>query len=125
MDIYSYLNSKDVAAHCRNLGHQFNTIEAAFIIDRCRRLSIRDKHTAFRELMETMPDMMLPERVSYLVSDLGLFLCLEEKIRFEETAVEDVCCSNGRYVYSYALNDPVYKKDRRCSALLLRIRRMS
>lgn len=117
MDIYSYLNSKDVAAHCRNLGHRFNTIEAAFIIDRCRRLSIRERHTAFRELMETMPDMMLPERVSYLVGDLDLFCCLEEKIRFEEAAIEDVCSTNGRYVYSYTLNDPVYKKDRRCSAV--------
>ncbi len=35
MDIYSYLNSKDVAEHCRKNNHSFNALESVFIIYHC------------------------------------------------------------------------------------------
>ena len=43
MDIYSYLNSKDIAAYCRKINHQFNAIGTAFIINACRHISLEEK----------------------------------------------------------------------------------
>jgi hypothetical protein len=29
MDIYNFINSKDIAEHCRNINHQFNALEGS------------------------------------------------------------------------------------------------
>ena len=44
MDIYSYLNSPDVAEHCRKLNHPFIALESAFIINDCLHISVQEKH---------------------------------------------------------------------------------
>ena len=56
MDIYSYLNSKDVADYCRSLDYKFDAIEAAFIVNACRRISQEEKLRLFQEIIDTMPD---------------------------------------------------------------------
>ena len=56
MDIYSYLNSKSVAEHCRSLEYKFNAYGSAFIINDCRRISLEEKHRLIGEIMRTMPD---------------------------------------------------------------------
>ena len=112
MDIYSYLNSKDVAEHCRKLNYQFNTIEAAFIIYKCYRLSIKEKHNAFLELMDSMSDMQLPDKLSYRLDDLDLFRCLKEKIRYESKMLEYIYNGKENMVYTYTLFEPISKRDR-------------
>ena len=66
MDIYSYLNSKDVTAYCRSINHQFNAIGTAFIINACRHISLEEKLDLFQEIIETMPDEKLSEKASRL-----------------------------------------------------------
>lgn len=103
MDIYNYLNSIDVANHCRKIEHEFNAIEAAFIIEKCYRLSIKEKHDAFHELMETMPDMKLPDKLSDTFDDLDLFHCLKEKIRYENEMLDIIYNGKENMVYSYCI----------------------
>ena len=57
MDIYSFINSKDVAKHCREINHQFTPVEMAVVIGRgyCRPMA--EKHAAWRELITDYPDM--------------------------------------------------------------------
>lgn len=43
MDIYSFLRSPDVAAHCRNINKTWNTFEVAVIISRSI-CTIHEKH---------------------------------------------------------------------------------
>jgi hypothetical protein len=57
MDIYNFFNSQDIADHCRSLGHQFNTMEAAFLVNNAYNLTIKERHEAYREIIATMPDM--------------------------------------------------------------------
>ena len=110
MDIYSYLNSKDVAEHCRKLNYQFNTIEAAFIINFCRRLTVKERHNVFIELMSEMPDMQLPKKLSYKCEDLGLFHNLKEKIKAESNLLERLYNGNGNLIYRYS----IYYMDSKC-----------
>jgi hypothetical protein len=56
MDIYSFIRSPDVAAHCRKIGKTWNTCETAVIISRSDRPTA-DKHAAWRELIDCYPDM--------------------------------------------------------------------
>ena len=66
MDIYSYLNSKDVAEHCRKINHQFNAIGTAFIINACRHISLEEKLWLFQKIIDTMPDEILSQKASRL-----------------------------------------------------------
>jgi hypothetical protein len=57
MDIYSYLDSPDIAEHCRKIGHKFDTLEAAWVVASCESKTRAQKHEGWRGIIETMPDM--------------------------------------------------------------------
>ena len=59
MDIYSFLNSKDIAEHCRRLQKAWTPLQMALIISRSDR-SVPDKHRAWQELISDYPDMTVP-----------------------------------------------------------------
>jgi len=44
MENYKYLNSRDVAKHCRQLNWQFNALEMAFIVNDCKNIPLSEKH---------------------------------------------------------------------------------
>ena len=61
MDIYSFLNSRDIAEHCRKIQKEWSPLEMALIISNSNRpQSISDKHEAWRELISDYPDMPVP-----------------------------------------------------------------
>lgn len=55
-EITNYINSKDIAEYLRNLDYRFNSLEAAWLIYQCRRLTLEEKHCAWKNLIQTMPD---------------------------------------------------------------------
>ena len=57
MDIYQYVNSKDIRAHLEAIGYRFNALEAAWLVYECKNATMEEKHAAWREIIETMPDM--------------------------------------------------------------------
>lgn len=59
MDIYSFLNSRDIAEHCRKIQKEWSPLEMALIISHSKR-SVLDKHGAWRELISDYPDMPVP-----------------------------------------------------------------
>lgn len=60
MNIYSFINSKDIAKHCRKLNHQFTPIESAYLIWRSGWHTIEEKHKAWNKLIETTTDTEVP-----------------------------------------------------------------
>ena len=56
MDIYRFINSKSIGNYLLFLNYPFNAMEAAWLIYRCHQATIQEKHTAWNELIETMPD---------------------------------------------------------------------
>ena len=57
MDIYRFINSKDIRAHLKNIGYQFNALEAAWLVYQNRVISMDERHAAWLEIIDTMPDM--------------------------------------------------------------------
>ena len=104
MDIYSYLNSPDIADHCRNINHPFNALESAFIINDCQRISIEEKHRLYREITETMPDMELPRQIVMLydLKSNGLFDNLRRLIRDEERLLSEIRCGGKGVIYTFS-----------------------
>lgn len=44
MNILRFVNSKDIREHLRNIGYEFNSLEAAWLIYQCRDAAIDEKH---------------------------------------------------------------------------------
>ena len=64
MNIYDFLNSRDVAAYCREINKTWNPFEMAVIIGRSR-CTMAEKHKAWCELINEYPDMPTPENTHY------------------------------------------------------------
>ncbi len=64
MDIYDWINSKDIAEYNRKMGHTFNTVESAFLVWQCERHTMDERFTAWNEITETMQDMVMEKRLN-------------------------------------------------------------
>ncbi len=61
MDIYKFFNSRDVAEHCRSIGHRFNAVESAVMVSRSNSHTMAEKLAAYREIIAEYPDMEIPK----------------------------------------------------------------
>ena len=59
-DIYSYIPSRDISEHCREIKHEFNSLEQAFIVYLSNK-TLAEKHKAWQNIIDTLPDMEVPE----------------------------------------------------------------
>lgn len=55
MNIYSYINSKDVREHLQNIEYHFTALEAAFIVYHSTQISLLEKVAVWKEIAETYP----------------------------------------------------------------------
>lgn len=64
MNVLQYINSEDIRAYLKDTGYEFNSLEAAWLIHQCRSVSIELKHAAWNELINSMPDCRIEERMN-------------------------------------------------------------
>lgn len=62
MDIYSFINSKSISDYLRAINYEFNTLEAAWLIYQCKTISLKEKHDAWKQLIQEMPDCKVEKR---------------------------------------------------------------
>lgn len=77
MDIYQYINSKDIRTHLKSIGYRFNALEAAWLVYQSRVISMDERHAAWREIIDTMPDM----RVEFPDDSIEPFESLHQLLR--------------------------------------------
>ena len=70
MDIYSYINSKDIRENLRNTEYEFNTLQAAWLIYFCNRLTLEEKQSALAELISTKQNYETLKRWNENVVDI-------------------------------------------------------
>ena len=56
MDIFRFINSGVMRKHLKYMVYEFSSFEAAWMIYQCHSAPISEKHAAWKELIETMPD---------------------------------------------------------------------
>lgn len=108
MDIARFINSKDIREHLINIGYKFNSLEAAWLIFQCKSASIEEKHNAWNELIKTMPDCSIPERMNTVPQDslhafLKKYMELEDKLvnEFYDNKYTDTYNDYKPYVYKF------------------------
>lgn len=107
MDIYKFIESKDIQEHCRKLGHQFNTVESAYLVWQSRFIPLTEKYVAWREIIDTMPDMQW----NHKGKDWGsIHRCLERYIELEDRLVEDFYKTDEMYRFEEGWPSSTEKK---------------
>lgn len=101
MDIYSFINSPDIAAYCREINKVWTPFEMAVIIGRSER-TMTDKHAAWRELITDYPDMPIPKNPQYW-GDKNLHQILSEEITYEERVLTLFKTPEPGAVYRYTV----------------------
>lgn len=62
MDIYRFIDSKDIRKYLQTIGYNFSTTEAAFLVWQSTKTTLDEKFTAWREIIDTMPDCSIDAR---------------------------------------------------------------
>lgn len=57
MDIYNFINSKDIRKHLQEISYKFTPVEMAWLIWQCEDATLEEKHKAWQEIIDTMPDV--------------------------------------------------------------------
>jgi len=113
MDIYSFINSRDIAAYCREIKKEWNPFEMAVIISRSNR-PMADKHAAWRELITGYPDMPTPKNMHVDASG-SLHKKLTELIAYEEQTIAQFQAAepDATYVFDVYFYDGRGKERRK------------
>ncbi len=64
MDFTQFINSKDIRDYHRKIKYQYDAVEAAWLVWQCHSISLKEKHSAWRWIMNNMPDQSLEESVT-------------------------------------------------------------
>lgn len=110
MDIYSFVNSKDIREHLRKIEYQFNSLETAWLIYQCKSISYESKKVAWTELIHTMPDCEVPERSNCRGWD-SLHEMIQEYINTYDKIIAEFYEDDPKekYVYMYSY---LYESDK-------------
>ena len=97
MNIYDYIVSSDVAAHCEKIGHVFNPLDMAVIVALSDKTA-KEKHAAWRHIAEHYPDMPIHKRPCFRAKK-SLHNYLGELIEWEEKQLADFYAPGQGVVY--------------------------
>lgn len=61
IDVYEFINSKDIADLCRKTEHKFSAMECAYFVWRSNHHTLKEKHKAWQKIIDTMPDETFPD----------------------------------------------------------------
>ncbi len=103
MNIYEFINSKDIRRHCEKIGHTFNSMEAAFLIYQSQNHTLAEKHNAWKELIATMPDTVIEERFN-CPHYYSLHVFLQQYMALEDRWLTEFFQAYSTCVYRF---DPV------------------
>lgn len=106
MDICAFMNSRDIAEHCRKIHYQFTAIEAAYLVWHSNHHTLEEKHAAWREIINTMPDENF--RPNWDFDNHTLHSFLRTYMRLQDEFIEDFCTTQKGYIYTYSIQ---HKRD--------------
>ena len=64
MDAYEFINSKDVRKYLASQNYQFTPVQRAFLVWHSKRHTLEQKHEAWNDIINTLPDCDVPERIN-------------------------------------------------------------
>ena len=121
IDITSFLNSKDIADYWRRIGFICTPLQSAYIVWQNHTKTLQEKHAAWREIVETMPDCIVAEghrKTNMGISDAlaeSLHAFLRAFMQLQNQLIERFYRKGDHAVYSYRVlydGDKDWSEDR-------------
>lgn len=116
-DILRFIPSRAMRKHLEKIGYEFNALECAWLVYQCKTAILAEKHAAWQEIIDTMPDC---EIVSKCLPHRSLHKFLKQYMEIENRSIEHFFESNDNAFYqfswSYESTDykPYYKTIDEC-----------
>lgn len=105
MDLYSFINSDAIANYLREIKYCFSSKEAAWLIYQCKKITLQEKHAAWKWLIDNMPDCGLEERCNCLHWN-SLHDLIRQYIKIENKYLDRFSKNAPNVVYQYRLFGP-------------------
>ena len=113
MDLYKIINSQTVGNYLKEIGYSFSPLQAAFLIWYSMRLTIKEKHAMWEELIATMPDTPIEARHGD-APRASLHGFLRSYMTIENDLIERLYSTEADAYYTYDVyyrNDHSWAKD--------------
>lgn len=111
MDLFKFINSRDVRNYLESINYQFDTIKAAWIVWQSELTTIAERHQAWEEIISTMPDCEIEKRLNAIARN-SLHDYLRELIFIENREIQKIKrCEDGtsyEYIAFDEHNEEVY-----------------
>lgn len=105
MDIYRFINSKDIREYLRDIDYTFTVPERAFLIYMSHTTTLQEKFEAWKEIVNTMPDCSMESRFNMMeIHSFHQFLADYMKL---EQRMMNMFYETENAVYTYE----IYEKD--------------
>ena len=99
MNITRFINSKDIRKHLESINYPFTSTEAAWLIWQCRDLTLKEKHAAWQELIDAMPDCPIEERL-WVAARPSLHAFLKEYMQFQDGLIKELYTRKDNEIYA-------------------------
>lgn len=100
-NIYSYINSNDIAKHCQKIEHKFSPVECAYLANASENHTIAEKHAMFNHIIETMPDEQIKlHGSSKHYPEVSLHKTLKRYMEIENKALKSFYVADDNHVYN-------------------------
>ncbi len=101
-----FINSKDVRCYLEETGYAFSHAEAAWLAANCDHLTMEERHSAWREIMDTMPDCRL-ESVHWAYAEGELYASLHgvlhKLMALDRKYLTEFYAAGEKAVYQYVI----------------------
>lgn len=88
MNIYDFINSRDIAKYLKEINYQFSTLECAWLVWQSCKHTLEQKYDAWQEIIDTMPDCSVEARPNHEGVD-GLHGYLKNYMSFQQEVIKD------------------------------------
>ena len=102
MDFTSFINSKDIREYHKEIGYEYNALEAAWLVSQCQSVTLKEKHEAWQWIIDNMPDMKInncgkwsPFRGEQIHKLLADYMAMEDQF------ITEFKDNSGGWLYSY------------------------
>ncbi len=100
MNIFEFINSKDVRKHLEKMDYQFTTPEAAYIVYQSKKKTLAQKFAMWEEIIKTMPDCSMAKRPN-MKEIPSIHEYLRKYITFQQQQIIEFKSNETAYIYRF------------------------
>jgi hypothetical protein len=111
MNIYDFVDSRDIAEYWQKIDYKCTPLECAYLIHKSLTATLESKWSAWQEIIDTMPDSIIPER--RWLKEQSLHHLIKREMAFQKLIVDEFNDETNS-VYTFCMySDGEYSDCRR------------